>query len=231
MWPIVKRGNTGEDVRTVQYLLLERGQQVDVDGEFGAMTEERVRAFQSGAGLSADGEVGPQTWPALVVQVAQGSTGNAVKAVQGQLLYLRPGHGVVDGIFGSDTDDAVRRFQLKEGLAVDGIVGPHTWETLVGEQRGHLDVEGTAFALFDAWMQHDRNLARLVATEDAVTTLFAMPWRADDGWQFRRDDGTAGHMYLVWGRPGQEVAFGVPTQVQGEPEVDQVIFNTPGGDV
>jgi len=42
----------------------------------------------------------------------------------------KPGAGI-DGVFGKMTDQAVRQFQRDEGLAVDGIVGPVTWDTLM----------------------------------------------------------------------------------------------------
>jgi peptidoglycan hydrolase-like protein with peptidoglycan-binding domain len=36
----------------------------------------------------------------------------------------------VDGIFGSDTENATKDFQYAHNLSVDGIVGPHTWHAL-----------------------------------------------------------------------------------------------------
>jgi len=38
----------------------------------------------------------------------------------------------INGVFGSDTDNAVRQFQHDNGLYEDGTVGPHTWATLAG---------------------------------------------------------------------------------------------------
>jgi peptidoglycan hydrolase-like protein with peptidoglycan-binding domain len=43
---------------------------------------------------------------------------------------LRPSDGV-DGLFGPKTEERVKRFQTKEKLAVDGIVGEHTWTALL----------------------------------------------------------------------------------------------------
>ena len=49
-----------------------------------------------------------------------------------QFLLRHRGYSIAaDGIFGSGTDSAVRDFQSKHGLGVDGIVGPNTWNALV----------------------------------------------------------------------------------------------------
>jgi N-acetylmuramoyl-L-alanine amidase len=44
---------------------LQRKLSVDADGIFGPITEEAVRRFQAGKGLTVDGIVGRQTWAAL----------------------------------------------------------------------------------------------------------------------------------------------------------------------
>src|SRR5512132_1229397 len=60
----------------------------------------------------------------------KGDQQHPVKTLQ-YLLRAR-GHNVTaDGIFGSNTDAAVRAFQQRKGLAVDGIVGPNTWSALI----------------------------------------------------------------------------------------------------
>ena len=38
--------------------------------------------------------------------------------------------GGLDGIFGANTENAVRRYQASRGLAADGIVGCNTWRSL-----------------------------------------------------------------------------------------------------
>lgn len=53
-----------------------------------------------------------------------GSRGEDVKTLQRKLGLP------ADGIFGKNTDAAVRHYQLTHGLTSDGIVGDHTWESL-----------------------------------------------------------------------------------------------------
>lgn len=69
--------------------------------------------------------------------VRYGSTGDEVKTLQNNLNQL--GYSLdVDGDFGSKTLAAVRDFQNKNVLTVDGIVGPATWaklDTLVAAKQ------------------------------------------------------------------------------------------------
>ena len=134
-WPLVRKDDEGHPVTTLEYLLRGQGHRVLVDGKFGAATEETVRAFQESKRLGVDGVVGPKTWAALIVQVKRGSRGDAVRGVQEEFNFRQLSGGsiglTVDGIFGADTDRAVRAFQEARGLGVDGIVGPLTWRALV----------------------------------------------------------------------------------------------------
>jgi peptidoglycan hydrolase-like protein with peptidoglycan-binding domain len=66
--------------------------------------------------------------------ISYGSTGAAVKEAQCLLRYWGFNPGTIDGIFGTNTKAAVLGFQgwlhISCGLAVDGIVGTHTWHAL-----------------------------------------------------------------------------------------------------
>lgn len=135
-WPLTEQGDEGHPVRTLQHLLRARGHGVTVDGDFGPLTAAAVRAFQQSQGLSVDGDVGAATWPALVVTVRQGDTGDAVRGVQEEFQFRNlsgdPDQGLqIDGDFGPLTDAAVRGFQDALGMTVDGIVGRRTWRALV----------------------------------------------------------------------------------------------------
>src|SRR5947209_1725257 len=82
-WPVVKQGSQGHPVPALQYLLRDRGHHVTVDGIFGPKTEAAVEQFQTSDQLHVDGIVGPQTWGALVIVLARGSTGAAVSRSTG----------------------------------------------------------------------------------------------------------------------------------------------------
>jgi len=75
--------------------------------------------------------------PAQTVQAAvgdtllrYGSTGSDVVELQTELNYLGYNVGIVDGIFGSNTQAAVKAFQTAQSLSSDGIVGSITGKQL-----------------------------------------------------------------------------------------------------
>ena len=129
---------------------------VSVDGSFGASTEKAVTAFQSLFGLTADGIVGRATWNKLnevalavaneivepnvapgqfTTTVREGSRGTAVRAVQYYLRRLSAYYNdipsvTVDGVFGAATTKAVKAWQARAGLTVDGVVGRLTRNSL-----------------------------------------------------------------------------------------------------
>ena len=64
----------------------------------------------------------------------KGCRGDEVKRLQ-RLLGIAD-----DGIFGNDTEKAVRAFQVKNNLVPDGIVGAKTWEALEGNKSDELNI-------------------------------------------------------------------------------------------
>lgn len=50
--------------------------------------------------------------------------------VQARLKQWGYYNGAIDGVYGAGTYEAVRLFQSRNGLRVDGVVGPTTWQAL-----------------------------------------------------------------------------------------------------
>lgn len=66
----------------------------------------------------------------------RGSTGSVVSQIQQKLSSWGYYSGSVDGIYGSGTEKAVRAFQKKNGLTVDGIAGSATLKAMGLESGG-----------------------------------------------------------------------------------------------
>ena len=62
--------------------------------------------------------------------IRQGSRGNYVCIAQDDLNTLGYRTGGLDGVFGTQTANAVRNYQRSRGLTVDGIIGCNTWRSL-----------------------------------------------------------------------------------------------------
>lgn len=125
-------------------LLARAGFEVDSDAAtFDDTTAEALRRFQRSRGLIDDGVCGPITWAALVEASnrlgdrmlylrSPMTRGDDVAELQQRLGALGFDAGRVDGIFGPDTERAVRDFQHNCGLVTDGVVGR---DTVVALQR------------------------------------------------------------------------------------------------
>jgi len=94
--------------------------------------------------------------------LARGARGSEVTELQKRLNMLGYVVGPIDGIFGSQTEKAVRLFQKEHGLAVDGIVGPQTVRELKRLTGQSVTAGGTSVG----YKSSDINLlARLVSAE------------------------------------------------------------------
>jgi len=104
-----------------------------IDGVMGPRTRRAVRALQRRAGILVDGIPGPQTKRALgrysrhrlgERMLHHGNRGWDVAALQFKLAWHGFPSGTFDGVFGAHTDAALRRFQHRAHLSVDGVAGP-----------------------------------------------------------------------------------------------------------
>lgn len=137
-------GMQGNDVRKLQKRLEELGYETGpVDGIFGDITHSAVILYQGNCHIVKDGVVGPVTWgklnngtaslvpnPPQARYLKKGSRGDDVVTVQARLIVLGYLSDDADGIFGKLTHAAVVAFQHDQGIKVDGIVGPVTYDHL-----------------------------------------------------------------------------------------------------
>ena len=128
----VQKGN----VARIQAALNDRyGLNIAVDNIYGNETKKAlVKGLQTelnkqfGSKLVVDGIFGTNTYNACI-NVRKGAEGNITYLIQAMLIC----HSFdieADGIFGNATENAVREFQKRNGLSVDGIVGKNTFNKL-----------------------------------------------------------------------------------------------------
>lgn len=164
---LIRFGDLSQEVADVQARLRGLGFDVTDDaGHFAESTRRAVRAFQQQRDVIVDGIVGPYTWDELVeaswrlgdrhLYVRRPYLrGDDVRALQARLHALGFDSGREDGIFGPDTDAAVRTFQREYAVAEDGIFGPHTHAALIGLRA---DRPGTSARLREDLRREDRSL-------------------------------------------------------------------------
>jgi hypothetical protein len=95
----LRRGDDRADlVKLVQDRLVQFGDAIAIDGDFGPATESAVRLFQTRRGLEADGIVGPVSWgalfrtaPATVLAPGSALSGAAVRIAKLQIGVTESG--------------------------------------------------------------------------------------------------------------------------------------------
>lgn len=136
-------GDRGPAVAEVRAWLTQLGLCPAADGAdadlFDASVDHAVRTFQQERGLTVDGIVGRQTFRRLdearwqlgdrVLAYTPGHlmAGDDVAELQRRLTQLGFAAGRADGMFGPQTDAALREFQAGVGVTADGTCGPDTF--------------------------------------------------------------------------------------------------------
>ena len=138
---------TGPSTATARLTYLYRGDSVRVTGESGnwyAVTYGDLSGYVYKTYVSLQST--PSSGSTTLLR--SGSRGSAVKQLQERLILLGYLNDRADGIFGRLTDAAVRQYQRRNGLAVDGIAGKNTLsrvsaeanrvQTVVNAAKAHL---------------------------------------------------------------------------------------------
>jgi len=134
---ILTKGMESEEVQELQERLMRLGY-LDIDEStqyFGPATEDAVRRFQRQHDLAQDGEAGPITLELIysdeakkytLLEGMEGTDIDSFQRVLKDLGYLNK----VTGYYGTETIQAVKDFQSRNGLGVDGKAGEQTFDLI-----------------------------------------------------------------------------------------------------
>ncbi|MBT3319801.1 MAG: hypothetical protein HN948_00865 [Clostridia bacterium] len=135
--PVLEKGDESIYVQALQDRLMDLGY-MEIDEStlyFGPATKYAVELFQRQHGLQQDGIAGYETLNAIFTDGArpytllEGTKGTDVDGMQQQLVDL--GYmSLITGYYGTDTVSAVKDFQTRNKLTVDGKTGEQTLELL-----------------------------------------------------------------------------------------------------
>jgi peptidoglycan hydrolase-like protein with peptidoglycan-binding domain len=138
-----KDGSKGKTVEKIQQQLKNLGLfQGEITGFFGPQTATAVKKFQVKKGLHADGVVGNGTYKYLFESVNKTQSSStktesdtkhviSIKDIQAALKKIGYYNSTVDGVSGSNTENAIKKFQKANKLTADGIVGSGTSKLLL----------------------------------------------------------------------------------------------------
>lgn len=135
----IEKGAEGEDVMALQKRLMELNYLAidEPTSYFGNATKEAVKLFQRQHELQQDGICGADTIALIYADEAkpyvmyEGAEGDDIQSFQEQLVelgYLEDSQ--VTGYYGTDTVEAVTKFQNRNHLSKDGKAGEKTLEAI-----------------------------------------------------------------------------------------------------
>lgn len=110
-------------------------------GVFDTKTQDAIKAFQHDNDLVPDGIVSTLTWSALLYprlsRLSQLTEVNkaAIYELQNNLFKIGFKYIQINGRFDLATERVVKQFQKNYGLQIDGVVGPMTMSTLLGQKH------------------------------------------------------------------------------------------------
>lgn len=151
---VYARGNRGEEVLQIQEKLKEAGALPgDADGVYGEDTYRAVRKYQKDRGIPISGAIDEMTYSALNGEngkdeedsrrsygpylYARGDHGDEVSSIQRKLQLMGYLEDIADGVYGGNTEAAVRDFQNDHGLSLSGAVDRKTLDRLNTEYSSH----------------------------------------------------------------------------------------------
>jgi peptidoglycan hydrolase-like protein with peptidoglycan-binding domain len=144
--PVLKKGAQGVPVKRMQHFLALSGQMDpanmgNFDGVFGSGTESALNRFLATKGAQQDGVCDRDCWDWFmeagngIPNLVKGNTGMDVQRMQRMLSangQMDPSNRAnFDGVFGSGTESALKKFQTAKGLTADGQCGQKTWTSLL----------------------------------------------------------------------------------------------------
>ena len=107
-----------------------------------------------------------------------------IKLIQKALAQRGFDPGVIDGVWGRRTAAAVRAFQTSANLLVDGVVGPKTWQALLGDVPKADKLDDPALV----WFQEARRLLGVKEAAGQPSNKTILDWAGDLGISYRGDD-------------------------------------------
>lgn len=97
IYPVIRSGNSGFDVKTLQECLNKLGYQIKPDSKFGPETETALKKYQARHGLKTDGICGPLTWKAIEQELGYNPFTNEHAEPKDKTEWIREQVAIIEG--------------------------------------------------------------------------------------------------------------------------------------